>query len=199
MEGQLRNLHYKTGTAGTQMIFIVDMNSKKDSLSYNEFVLPIVSALQPFEPCEVKHFLNVKASELAGYSHIILSGTTLKDFTFLKNLNRFGWIKTCEKPILGICAGMQTITQVYSEPLAACSQVGMTEITTLKENPLFSGTFQAYALHTYTVNVSETFEVLAKSSECVQAIKHKQKRIYGVLFHPEVRNQNILQNFVKIK
>lgn len=181
------------------MILVVDLNWKKDSLAYNEFVLPIVSAIQPFEPCEVKHFLDVKPSELDGYSHIILSGTTLKDFTFLKHLDKFGWIKTCEKPILGICAGMQTITQVYSESLAACSQVGMTEITTLKENPLFSGTFQAYALHTYTVNPSETFEILAKSSECVQAVKHKQKSIYGVLFHPEVRSQKILQKFLKVR
>lgn len=180
------------------MILIVDMSYKRDSLGYNEFVLPIVSILEPLERCVVKHFLNVDHSDLESCSKIILSGTTLKDFEAQKHLDNFQWIKTSKKPILGVCAGMQVTSLVYSVPLMPCLQVGMTEITTQKVNPLFSGTFQAYALHTYTINSSETFEVLAKSSKCVQAVKHKQKSIYGVLFHPEVRNQNILQNFIKV-
>jgi GMP synthase-like glutamine amidotransferase len=32
----------------------------------------------------------------------------------------------------------------------------------------------------------------------VQAIKHKQKDIFGVLFHPEVRNREIIERFVHV-
>ncbi len=179
------------------MILIVDMNWKKDSLAFNEFVLPIVSVVRPLEEVRVKHFLDIELAEPKRYSKIVLSGTVLKDHTTLKLVEKFNWIKTCTNPILGICAGMQTISLLFDEPLVKCLQIGMTEISTLKENPLFIGDFKAYALHNFSVRQSKTFETLAKSTKCIQAIKHKQKNIYGVLFHPEVRNQEILENFIK--
>ncbi len=183
------------------MILIVDMNWKRDSLAYNEFVSPIVSVVQPLEECEVKHFLDIKPQELKlnSYSKIVLSGTALRDHATLKQVDKFNWIKTCDAPILGICAGMQTINLVFGAPLTTCLQIGMTEITTLKDNPLFQGSFQAYALHNYSVQPSQNFETLAESSKCIQAIKHKQKDIYGVLFHPEVRNQDTLKRFIQLK
>jgi GMP synthase-like glutamine amidotransferase len=39
--------------------------------------------------------------------------------------------------------------------------------------------------------------VLAESAKCVHAMKHRQKDIYGVLFHPEVRNKEVLQRFIQ--
>ncbi len=179
------------------MILVVDMNWKRDSLSFNEFVAPIISVVQPLEECVVKHFLEVTPAELDCYSKIILSGTTLKDHATLNQIEKFDWIKTCDKPILGICAGMQTIALVFDVPLASCLQVGTAEITTLKENPLFHGNFNAYTLHNYSVEPSQNFETLAESTKCIQAIKLKQKNIYGVLFHPEVRNQEILKLFIQ--
>ena len=133
------------------MILIVDMNWKQDSLAFNEFVLPIASVIQPFDECEVKHFLDIEAQELNNYSKIVLSGTALKDHASLKEIDKFNWIKKYNKPILGICAGMQTISLVFGEPLTSCLQIGMTEIKTLKSNPLFQGHFKAYALHNYAV------------------------------------------------
>lgn len=180
------------------MILIVDMNWKRDSLAFNEFVSPIVSAVQPIEDCKVKHFLEIEPAELKGYSKIVLSGTALKDHATLKQIDKFNWIKTCGKPLLGICAGMQTISLVFGEPLRSCLQIGMAEIKTLKENPLFQGDFKAYALHNYSVGACKNFENLAQSTKCIQTIKHKQKNIYGVLFHPEVRNQEILKQFIQL-
>jgi len=178
-------------------VLVVDMNSKAASLAYSEFVQPILSVVEPLEACAVKHYLDVDPSEAEKYSSIILSGTTLKDFEFLKHLENFRWIKTCTKPILGICAGMQPNIRVYGEQLVPCQQIGMTEITTTKLNPLFSGDFQAYSLHTYTIAIgSRTFETIAKSSKCIQAVAHKENPIYGVLFHPEVRNPDILKKFI---
>ncbi len=178
------------------MILVVDMNWKWDSLAFGEFVQSIVSVVQPLEECVVEHFLDLESTELGGYSKIILSGTALKDHATLNQLERFQWLKTCTAPVLGICAGMQTISLVFCEPLSACLQVGMAEITTVKENPLFEGNFRAYTLHNYSVKAPQSLEVLGKSATCIQAIKHRQKAIYGVLFHPEVRNPDILRRFV---
>ena len=179
------------------MILIVDMNWKRDSLAFNEFVSPIISVVQPLEEYVVKHFLEVTPAELDCSSKIILSGTTLKDHATLKQVDKFNWIKKYDKPILGICAGMQTIALVFDVNLMGCLQVGMAEISTLKDNPLFKGNFRAYTLHNFSVEPSKTFETLAESTKCIQAIKHRQKNIYGVLFHPEVRNQEILKRFIQ--
>jgi GMP synthase-like glutamine amidotransferase len=178
------------------MILIVDMNWKRNSLAFNEFVAPIFSVVEPFEACEIKHFSELEQSGLNIYSKIIFSGTALKDHATLSQLDKFNWIKNCNNPMLGICAGIQTISLVFGEPLRACLQIGMTEIHTLKANQLFENDFNAYCLHNYTVQSSQTFEVLAKSAKCVQAVKHRQKNIYGVLFHPEVRNADILKRFL---
>jgi GMP synthase-like glutamine amidotransferase len=181
------------------MILVVDMNWKRNSLAYNEFVSPIVSVVEPLEECVVKHFLEINLSELSCYSKIVLSGTALKDHTTLRQIDKFDWIKKYDNPILGICAGMQTISLVFGEPLLNCLQVGMAEISTQKENPLFQGNFKSYVLHNYSVGASQTFDMLAESAKCIQAVKHREKDIYGVLFHPEVRNQEILKKFIQLK
>ena len=81
--------------------------------------------------------------------------------------------------------------------MVKCHEIGMTKITTLKANPLFSSSFNAYTLHNYAIVPSSAFEVLAESAKCVQAIRHKQKDVYGVLFHPEVRNKEVIQRFIQ--
>lgn len=180
------------------MILVVDMNWKKDSLAFNEFVEAIVSVVKPLENCTVKHYLEIETSNLESCSKVILSGNTLKDHQTLEHIEKFGWIKTLERPILGICAGMQTINLVFDNPLKPYLQIGMTEIQTVKENPLFEGDFNVYSLHNYSVALYETFEVLAQSGSCIQAIKHKEKNVYGVLFHPEVRNPEVIKRFLQL-
>ncbi len=181
------------------MILIIDMNWKQDSLAYNEFVAPIVSIVEQQEECEVKHFSQLTSVCFTNYSKIILSGTTLKDFTTLDQTEKFSWVETFDKPILGICAGIETIGKVLGVPLCSCLQIGMIEIVTVVANPLFKGTFNAYALHSLTLEPSEAFTVLARSNRCIEAVKHKNKPIYGVLFHPEARNPDILQHFIQLE
>ena len=123
----------------------------------------------------------------------------MKDNVTLNEPEKFNWLKSVDMPVLGICAGIQTIGVVFGLLLTRCLEVGMTPMTTLSENPLFSSTFKAYSLHNYSVESSEEFEVLAESPRCIQAIKHKQKPIYGVLFHPEVRNAEIVERFIELK
>ena len=178
------------------MILVVDMNCKKGSLGFYEFVLPIVSTVKQSDEVSVKHYAELKQEHLRKCDCVILSGTPLKDHATLNQTEKFEWIKTCEKPILGICAGMQTIGLVFGLNLKKCLGIGMTQITTLKGNPLFSSTFKAYSLHNFSVVPSDDFEVLAESTHCVQAIKHNLRDVYGVLFHPEVRNKEILQRFI---
>jgi len=178
------------------MILVVDMNSKENPFCFNEFVLPIVSIAGVLEKCTVKHYLEVDGKSLNCYDKIMLSGSALKDTVTLDQTARFTWLKDCGKPVLGICAGMQTIGLVFGGIVKKCREIGMTEIATSKENPLFSSTFKVYALHNYALVPSAEFEVLAESANCVHAIKHKHKDVYGVLFHPEVRNKDVVERFI---
>jgi GMP synthase (glutamine-hydrolysing) len=178
------------------MILVVDMNCKKKSLGFYEFVLPIASIIQELNGYVVEHYTELTQDELDQCDCIILSGTPLKDNATLNRLENFEWIKTSEKPILGICAGMQTLGLIFGLNLITCFDIGIRKITTLTENLLFSSKFNAYALHNFSVEPSNDFEVLAESAQCIEAIKHKQRNVYGVLFHPEVRNKEILERFV---
>ena len=178
------------------MILVVDMNQKRNSLGFYEFVLPIIAVVKALDACMVKHYADINKEALAPCDAVILSGTPLKDNTTLNELGRFEWIKTYDQSILGVCAGFQTLGLVFGAQLKKCLGIGMAEINTVKENRLFSDKFQAYTLHNYSVEPAEEFEVLAESAQCIQAIKHKQRNVYGVLFHPEVRNPEILQRFV---
>lgn len=179
------------------MILIVDMNWKEKSLGFYEFVLPIAALTGKLDEYTVKHYLKVNKEELNQCDRVILSGTALKDTATLYQPEKFQWLKETEKPVLGICAGMETIGMVYGMRLAKCLEIGMTQITTVKENPFVSGNFKAYSLHSYCNEFSGDFEVWATSAKCTQIIKHKQKPIYGVLFHPEVRNQELINFFCK--
>jgi GMP synthase-like glutamine amidotransferase len=178
------------------MILIVDMNYRKDSLGTYEFVLPIASAVKDLEEYTIKHYSELGQTDIDNCARIILSGNALRNSQVLTRVEDFAWINACEKPVLGICAGMQTIGLILGSSLARSLEIGMVQITTVKENPLFSSSFRAYELHCCSIEPSKKLDVLAKSEKCVQALKHKEKAIYGVLFHPEVRNREILQRFV---
>ena len=181
------------------MILVVDMNGKRDSLGYYEFVLPIVSMAENLDACEVKHYLDVSSKDLSRCDRVILSGTALEDNITLNQPGKFQWLSDTNKPILGICAGMQTIGVVFGLKLLECLEIGMTQIFTIKENPLFSGELKAYSLHNFSVEEGGDFEATARSQGCIQAMKHKRKPIYGVLFHPEVRNEEVLKCFIELE
>lgn len=172
------------------MILIVDMNST--TLGFYEFVLPLCKIVNALRPYEVRHYTEIEKMK---YEKVILSGTALKDNEYLENMKSFQWLRTCTVPVLGICAGMQVIGLVFDSLLISCEEIGMTEVKTAKENPLFSSTFPAYELHNHGIDPSDDFEILAASKKCIQGIKHKEREIYGVLFHPEVRNEDVITRF----
>ncbi len=110
-------------------------------------------------------------------------------------------------PILGICYGMQLMSQHFGGKVEKAShrEYGKAEITVLKENLLFKGLPNEQVVwmsHGDHVTIApEGFDVIATSPSCsVAAIADEARRLYAVQFHPEVRHSiygiDLLRQFV---
>ncbi|KHO55266.1 MAG: GMP synthase family protein [archaeon GW2011_AR19] len=213
------------------MILII--NICEERLHYLEFVKPIEDILRKekieyqtiyYKKITDKELLNKKLEK------IIICGTSLKDNEYLENLDYFKWIKLPklkgaaasslgEKPILGICGGMQILSLIFGGVLVENKEIGQIKIQFEKKFLNFEPSLkEVYLLHNYAV-INNEFEVFASSErlrgrekfklynnpcevgskefKIPQAIKHKIKPIYGVLFHPEVRNKELINYFCK--
>jgi GMP synthase-like glutamine amidotransferase len=180
------------------MILLVDNSYRKNSLGYDEFVMPVVRILHSAGAVtNVVHYRDVGNADIAQADAAILCGTALMDNEFLTDPAIFSWIADAGIPVLGVCGGMQAISCAFGGAVRLCCEIGMTDIRTLRDDPLFAGktSFKAYALHSRVPEPPPEFEVVAVSATCVQAIRHRSKPVWGVLFHPEVRNEWVVTRF----
>jgi GMP synthase (glutamine-hydrolysing) len=177
------------------MILII--NTCKEKLHYLEFVKPIIDIVRLLDlKYLVKNYKKLKELDLKKADKIIICGTSLYDNEFLKNITYFKWIKNFNKPLLGICAGMQIIGLIYNGKLKKKTEIGFYKENFNKEFLGLIGEVEVYHLHNYYVDFNKIscFESYCKN-KISQAIKHETKEIYGVLFHPEVRNKELIKKF----
>ncbi len=183
------------------MILLVDLCFEPESLSRSEFVEPIADALKRAGFLyEIVHFTKVMREELGKYDGLILCGTALKDNAYAERLDSFSWIRSCEKPILGICAGMQVIGAVFGGMIVPQPAIGLEKIEVVRESPLLGEPreIEGYHLHNFGVSLPEGFQVLAGIPEHTAAFQHIVKPVYGIIFHPEVRNKWIVERFASL-
>lgn len=178
------------------MILIIEIYNNR--FHYFEFVKPIEDLYRKNEIEFTRiHYKNLTEKIISKADKVIIAGTSLKDNGFIKDIDEFQWIKEFDKPILGICGGMHILGSIYNGKLEKRQEIGLTEVKFKKEFIGIDYETQVYELHNFYVD-SEEFQVFAESKKCSQAIKHKKKPFYGVLFHPEVRNKDLLVNFYSI-
>lgn len=163
------------------MILII--NICKELLHALEFVNPVEDILKANEiPFFTKHYGKLSQQDIKKADKIIICGTSLADNEFLKNLKEFSWIKHYKKPILSICGGAHIIGLILGYKLKKNMQIGLKDVALSHEFLGVKGKLQVYHLHQFYV-LPELF---------------KKDNLYGVLFHPEVRNKDIIVNFAKI-
>ena len=110
-------------------------------------------------------------------------------------------------PILGICYGMQLISDYYGGIVDSNTkkEYGEYEIKINNESPIFTNLNQKEKVlmsHGDTVKkLPDGFEVIALSGKAIAGIGNDSKKIYGFQFHPEVdltEHGNImLENFIR--
>ncbi|RLE47708.1 hypothetical protein DRJ25_01735 [Candidatus Woesearchaeota archaeon] len=177
------------------MILLV--NTCAEKLHYFEFVRPVEDILRKNGFSFVtKHYSEISENDLSLADKVIICGTSLKDNQFLKDIKKFSWLRDFEKPVLGICAGMQLIGVLFGGKLKKKTEIGFFEEVFDRSFLGLSGKVQVYHLHNNFVDFSalDDFEVFSKG-QIPQAVKHKKKSIFGVLFHPEVRQKSLISEF----
>ncbi len=151
-----------------------------------------------------------KAPEHFEIQGIILSGSP-KSVKNDKDLIP-AWVVQSGKPILGICYGMQVLTQVFGGQVRAqeIREYGRSSLKLINTNSqlfqkIFAGVPESSTVwmsHGDDVHVlPPNFECLALSEDgTIAAFAHREKAIIGLQFHPEVHHsehgQNILKNFL---
>lgn len=109
-------------------------------------------------------------------------------------------------PVLGICYGMQAMTDALGGGVVPATEreYGDATVTLCERNGLFDGvpeTLRVWASHGDRISKAPPgFVVTASSPNApVAAMADPQRRLYGLLFHPEVihteHGAEILQNF----
>ncbi|MDO8467584.1 MAG: hypothetical protein Q7S56_01390 [Nanoarchaeota archaeon] len=176
---------------------ILIINISKERLHYYEFVKPIEDILKNVGvEFYTKHYTKFNDKDLKA-DKIIICGTSLMDNDFIDKIESFKWIEVYKKPILGICGGMQVISLIFNGELGKESEIGLFNENFVKSFLGMKEKKEVYHLHNNYITLPLEFEQFT-SSKIPQAIKHKEKEIYGVLFHPEVRNKSLIENFVNL-
>jgi GMP synthase (glutamine-hydrolysing) len=178
------------------MILII--NTCKEELHYYDFVKPIEEIVKSSgKKYFMKHYSQVNLKDLENSERVIICGTALKDFEYDKEMASFSWLRGFEKPVLGICAGMQILVKIFDGNLKDKKEIGLMKVKFERE---FLGIekgkeVEVYSLHGKGILHLENFEARGKFQKEIQAIKMKNKSFYGVMFHPEARNKDIVRNF----
>jgi len=179
-------------------VTILIISTCSEKLSEREFVIPISKIVGEYK-YKILHYTECTEENINEFEKILICGTSLQDNLYHKDIDKFKRLLTnLEKPILGICSGMQIVCTIFEDKIIKNLEIGMVNVETLEKNSLCEGIFQAYSIHNYSVDNLAHFTILAQSETSIQLIQHKTKDIFGVSFHPEVRNEYILTNFFKI-
>jgi GMP synthase (glutamine-hydrolysing) len=183
------------------MILLAGLHFRDSALLRSEFVRPVARVVEDFgAEWTYCHYSRLPDDPAGGNNAIILCGTALKDTGYLREIGRFSWLSSVPVPVLGICAGMQVLALVHGGSLRPACEIGMEEVRVLSDNPILPpcASFYAYELHRYSCVPPAGWTTLAVSKNCVQAISHPELPLFGVLFHPEVRNGVVIERFLSL-
>ena len=153
------------------------------------------SVQKAFERVEANAVVTQDPKDIIRASKVVLPGVgAIKPA--MEKLESLGMIEVINKvikdgkPFLGICLGFQIICFAFNTILEKLDEP-QNEVTTIEaSDPNIFGNLlplEAHKRHKWGVKeLSDDLEGLAKSKYGWEIVKHKEKPIYGIQFHPEI-------------
>ncbi|MFT4244267.1 MAG: glutamine amidotransferase-related protein [Candidatus Woesearchaeota archaeon] len=148
-------------------------------------------------------------SFLKKFSHIIICGTALKDFKYLSSSFQelFFNLKMLQIPTFGICAGAQLICKYNNIALNENIKNQIITITSIQDEPTLeifkNDHLEVYALHSYTIHKDSinskllVLPILVEKNDKTKIQLFKLNNYLGCFFHPEIKNKELIVNFIE--
>ncbi len=181
------------------------------------------------EPCRVCHYSEFRQADLRSpeVSALVTSGnrSLWEEYDLDRDFAEFRRaLDSDAKPVLGICGGHQLMGMLLggeSAPMRTLragepdphpeyapgffKEWGYATVET-SPDPLFAGLEQPIVVTQWhfwhLVRLPASLQVIARNQECpIQAVRHRERPVYGVQFHPEFHDQEhpdgrrVLENF----
>ncbi len=183
------------------MLLVIDCGSK-----YTPNLKESLDSLQvDYNTVEME---DLDEHEFGNYRGYIISGSPifLSEMDEEEFLKPFQFIKETSKPVLGICFGHQILGKLFGSEIShGTFAQGPKVVHRLTEDELFSdiGIETPFMQeHHERITLPPGFHQLGTSTDAdIEAMKHKEKPIWGVQFHPEVsgeHGQRLLKNFCEL-
>ena len=138
---------------------------------------------------EITHTFDDFDKDTTNFDLAILSGGSR--YQLVGNENRFEkeikFITLANIPIIGICFGYELIATAFGASLKELqsNRKGIYQIQVLDEK-LGKGEIKVFESHRWVIDkLPEIFKILAISEDGPELIKHTERPIYGMQFHPE--------------
>ncbi len=182
-------------------IIVLDYGSQ-----YNQLIVRRIRDLNRY--AELVHPEELFDADLTGVTGFILSGGPNSVYDIGAPILD-PRILDLNLPILGICYGMQLIAHTLGGKVESheLREYGLTEMKVIKDNLLthhLPNQFNTWMSHgDMVMKLPMHFINLASSkTTSIAMMMHETKPIYGIQYHPEVRNtefgNDILKNFVEL-
>ena len=149
--------------------------------------------------------LDASPQDLEQYKAIVISGGP-QSVIDPKSPKPHKFLFTLDKPMLGICYGMQLMAYHFEGGNIGTNgrEDGQTEVILATTNDLFKGLCERQiVMLTHGDSILELpieFQEIGSSRHTITAIEHVTRHIYGVQFHPEVDltacGKDIFKNFL---
>ena len=181
-------------------IAIIDCGSQKTSFIYD--------AVDEFMDAEVIPMVDLNREYLQEFDGVIISGAPilLSEIDPTRYLIQFNWVRSWEKPLLGICFGHQIIGMLHDAHISRIAEDrDWQTIESYMDCPILDklpSEMEMMEDHCEAISIPSAFHLIGSSDACINEIMmHRSKPIYGVQFHPEVsgnQGQILIGNFCNL-